>query len=237
MKVNILVTICARGGSKGVRDKNVRLLAGKPLIAYTIRQAIQWGKADHAVVSTDSQKIANVAKEYGVEVPFRRPKALATDRAAKLPVLRHALVACERLYKQKFQFIVDLDPTSPVRTSKDIENAVTLCIQRGADSVVSVTPARRNPYFNMVEQTASGKIVMCKTLPHPVVRRQDAPRVFDMNASIYVYRRDYLANPAVVSPVSPHSEIYIMGKWAIDIDTEMDFQFIEYLMNHKKIVL
>ena len=124
--MKILLTICARKGSKGVKNKNIRFLLGKPLIAYSIDQALNWGRASHVVVSTDSKEIAEIAKSFGAEVPFIRPANLAQDRSPKLPVLRHALLECERIFQQKYDIIVDLDPTSPLRTSNDIEGCYSI---------------------------------------------------------------------------------------------------------------
>ena len=105
---DIICFICARGGSKGVKDKNIRELAGKPLIAYTIEQALKWDEAKHVVVSTDSKKIADVARRYGAEVPFERPKELASDNSAKLPVVRHALIESEKRFGERYKIVVDL---------------------------------------------------------------------------------------------------------------------------------
>lgn len=236
--LNILITICARGGSKGVKDKNIRLLADKPLISYTVRQAVQWGKASHIVVSTDVKQIAAVAQKYGAEVPFMRPKRLATDTAGKLPVIRHALAESERTYKTKFQIIVDLDPTSPVRTLKDLDNALHIFMKTGADTIFSVTPAHKSPYFNMVERNSLGVIGISKIPSRPVLRRQDAPKVYDMNASMYIYKREYLAKKTSRTPISRNSEIYCMSEWSsIDIDREIDFRYVEFLLKEHIITL
>jgi len=238
MKSNILLTICARGGSKGVKGKNFRLLQGKPLIAYTIEQALKWGKASHVVVSTDSEEIASIAKKYGAEVPFKRPEELATDTAGKLPVIRHAINECERIYNEEYPIIIDLDPTSPVRTPDDIEKAFLHFIKTGATTLFSVVASHKSPYFNMVERDKNGNVVLSKTPDHPILCRQDAPAVYDMNASIYIFKREYIINPAVLSPISNHCEIYCMNDWtSIDIDREIDFRFIEFLVQENIISL
>ncbi len=108
MSENILVFIGARGGSKGLKDKNIKPLMGKPLIAHTILTALKWGKAARVIVSTDSLKIANVAKHYGAQVPFLRPAKMATDKAPKGPALRHALVECEKIFNERYTVVVDL---------------------------------------------------------------------------------------------------------------------------------
>ena len=151
-KDNILITICARGGSKGVKGKNVRLLNGKPLIYYTINQALEWGKAAHVIVTTDSKEIAEIAKKYGAEVPFLRPKNLATDTAPTLPVLTHALKESEKIYKTNFNVLIDLPVTAPVRNPDDLENAYKLFKKKNPKNLVTVIPSHRNPYFNMLEE-------------------------------------------------------------------------------------
>ncbi len=228
---NILCTICARGGSKGVKNKNIRPLLGKPLIAHTIKQALKWGKAKHVIVSTDSQIIADIARDNGAEVPFIRPSKLATDNAPKLLSIRHALVECERLNNEKYDIVVDLDATSPLRHIEDLDNCLKLFIEKKAKTLFSVVRAHRNPYFNMVERKKNGFVKLCKKLPANIVRRQDAPEVFDMNASIYFFRRGFLINPSHLMPFSDKTAVYVMSEFsAYDVDREIDFKFIESLL-------
>ncbi len=227
---NLLITICARGGSKGVKGKNIRLLAGKPLIYYTIEQARQWGRAKHIIVSTDSEEIAKVAKDSGAEVPFLRPVELATDESGKISAIRHALIASEKKYKEKFNVVMDLDATSPLRKVPDLENAFELFLDKKPKTLLSVVPAHRNPYFNMVELSSDGKAHICKP-SEKFTRRQDAPDVYDANASIYLYNRDYLLDENSKTVVSDNSIIYIMDSISrIDIDSELDFKYIEFLV-------
>ncbi|MFA6569615.1 MAG: acylneuraminate cytidylyltransferase family protein [Bacteroidota bacterium] len=226
---NILLTICARGGSKGIKNKNIRLLQGKPLIYYTIKQAIGWGRAKHIIVSTDSRKIAILAKKYGAEVPFLRPKTLASDTSSKLDAIRHAMNISEKLFGENFDTIIDLDPTSPIRKIEDLNKSLTIFNKVKPDTLFSVTHSRKNPYFNMIEKNIKGIYLSKKT--RRIHRRQDAPPVFDMNASIYIYRREYLKNLKNSSPISKRSDIYIMDEYSsVDIDREMDFHYIEFLI-------
>lgn len=228
---NILCTICARGGSKGVKNKNIRLLLGKPLIAYTIEQALKWGKARHVVISTDSKEIQDVAEKYGAEVPFRRPKRLATDNVAKLLSVRHALIESEKFFKEKYDIVVDLDVTAPIRKIKDLDNCLNIFIKKKPKTLFSVVKARRNPYFNMVEKKLDGFIGLCKTMPKKVVVRQEAPEVYSMNASIYFYDRSFVLNKDNIMSFSDRTAIYVMEDMsAYDIDSEIDFKFIEFLM-------
>ena len=229
--MSILGTICARGGSKGVKNKNIRNLMGKPLIAYTIEQALNWGRASEVVVSTDSEEIADVAKKCGALVPFMRPKELAADDSPKIPSIRHAMLKCEEVYKKNYDTIVDLDPTAPIRSISDIENAYKKFIERESCTLFSVIRAHKNPYFNMVELDSLGKVSLCKKLLGGVCRRQDAPAVYSMNASIYVYRREYLAEEANKYAYSDDSDIYVMDDLSgYDIDREVDFRFVEFLV-------
>lgn len=227
-KMRILAIICARGGSKGVPNKNIRLLNGKPLIAYTIECAKKYTKFDRIIVSTDSPKIAEVAKQYGADVPFLRPKELATDTSPKIPVLQHAVRYLEQEENDHYDLIVDLDPTSPLRIVEDIENCVNKMIEKNPNVVFSVTPAHKNPYFNMVEEK-DGKVYLCKKLDRPITRRQDAPTVYAMNASIYVYKKDFLLNTDSVFS-SNTMAVVMPEEHSIDIDRPIDFEFVEFLM-------
>lgn len=229
--MRILGTICARGGSKGVRNKNIRYLHGKPLIAYTIESLLEWGKANRVLVSTDSSEIMQVANEYGAETPFTRPQNLATDVAPKIPVIQHALRFCEGQEKSKYDIVIDLDPTSPLRRTDDIENALMEFLSTDAQVLYSVTESSKNPYFNMVELDVAGNAHLSKSIEGEVFRRQDAPKVYSINGSIYIYNRDFLETTN-----SLHCEkerVYIMDELSsIDIDREIDFQFVDFLLEH-----
>jgi CMP-N,N'-diacetyllegionaminic acid synthase len=225
--MKIVAVICARGSSKGVPGKNVRPLAGKPLIVHTIDTAKKCPLFDKIVVSTDSPEIADIARASGAEVPFLRPPELATDTAPKLAAIKHAVRFLEERQAYRPDIIVDLDPTSPLRTIKDIEACIELVRDEGADNVFSVIPAHRNPYFNMVE-VVNGRVQLAKCPALPLSRRQDAPPVYDMNASIYVWKREALLDND--SLFLEHTRIYKMPEWARDIDGEIDFKFAEYLI-------
>ncbi len=224
-----LCTICARGGSKGVKSKNVRPIAGKPLIAHTIGQARASGLFDAIAVSSDSDGILAAAEAAGADLLIRRPDVLATDTAAKVPAIRHAQDEAERHFGAAFDTFVDLDATSPLRLPADITGAVDLLETTGASSVITGAPARRSPYFNLVEEDAAGHVRLSKSLPEAVVRRQDAPRCFDMNASIYVWRRDaFITDPKVFYPDTRLFEM--PEERSFDIDTELDFLIVDLLL-------
>lgn len=228
---SILVVIAARGGSKGIRWKNIKPLSGKPLIYYTIKQALKWGKGKRVIVSTDSQKIAGIATRYGAEVPFLRPKDLARDDSPKLRSIRDALIRCEQIFKERYDIIVDLDVTAPLRKVCDIDECLRIFLKKRPDSLFSVVWARKNPYFNMVEQKRDGFFKLCKRPSAIVTGRQNTPPVYHMNASIYFYTRDFLMDRRHITPFSNRTAVYVMdGLSGYDIDSEMDFRFIDFLI-------
>ena len=169
----LLGVIPARGGSKGIKNKNLRTVLNKPLIYYTIKDALSYKKIYKTIVTTDSLEIAEVAKKYGVEVPFIRPKRLAKDNTPMIEVLKHALMKCEQIYSLKINGIVLLDPTSPLRKKENINEMIDIFLESKPDLVVAVTKSRRNPYFNMVKINKNGYARL--VLEGNFVRRQDAP--------------------------------------------------------------
>lgn len=235
---NILVVIAARRGSKGVKDKNIRNLCGLPLIAHTIIQAKKWAKAEKIICSTDSDEIAQIAEKFGAQILFKRPACLASDTASKMDVLKHAVETVEMHNSQRYQIIVDLDVTSPIRKINDLDGAFCLFLENRPKTVFSVTVSRKNPYFNMVEVNNKGYVELSKISASNVERRQDAPLVYDMNASIYIYNRDYLLDKNTRSPISDRSLVWVMDELSrFDIDSELDFKFIEFLVNNKIVSL
>lgn len=224
-----LGTICARGGSKGVPGKNVKLLAGHPLIAYSIATMQACDFVDAIIVSTDDPGIAETAAAYGAEVPFLRPAELATDASGKREVLQHALASFEEARGQRVDYVVDLDPTSPLRTVDEVRLCWQTAQLPATDVVFTATLARKNPYFNMVE-IVDGYAVLSKPLPSRIVRRQDAPAVYDMNASIYVYERDHLAHDGRVLNVRSRM-VEMPAERSHDIDSPIDYEFIEFMVS------
>jgi N-acylneuraminate cytidylyltransferase/CMP-N,N'-diacetyllegionaminic acid synthase len=212
-----------------VPGKNLRPLLGKPLIAHSIEQAKQTGLFAAVAVSSDAPEILDIAKKYGADVLVRRPDEMATDTAAKLPAIRHCFEAAERECGRAFPVFVDLDATSPLRLPEDIAGAIRLLETTGASSVITGATARRSPYYNLVELDEGGVPHVCKELKTPLVRRQDAPRCFDMNASIYVWRREpFLAAPAVFYGDTRLFEM--PEERSIDIDSALDWDVVQVLM-------
>lgn len=228
-----LCTLCARGGSKGVKGKNLRLLLGKPLIAHSILQAIESKLFDAVAVSSDSGEILDVARQFGAHVLVRRPDEMATDAAPKVPAIRHCLAEAERMLDTTFEVLVDLDATSPLRLVDDIVGAVALLEKTGVSNVITGAPARRSPYFNLVELDSQGFVQLSKPLPVTIERRQDSPRCFDMNASIYVWRRAaFVAEPKVFYADTKLFEM--PEERSQDIDSELDFEIVRMLMERHK---
>ena len=226
--MNNLCTICMRGGSKGVPDKNLRMMHGKPLMVYTIEQALESNLFDHVVVSTDSEKIAKTAKDYGADAWFLRPTKLATDEAPKLPVIRHAFLEAQKHYGRQFDVLVDLDVTSPLRSVEDITGAYRQFVEEDAHILITASPARKNPYFNMVERV-NGRIQQVKHLDNAPTSRQEAPDVYDMNASIYIWKREaLLINDTLF--IDKTSLFIMPEERSVDIDTELDWKFVQCML-------
>jgi len=220
--------ICARAGSKGVPNKNLRLLGGVPLIVHTIRQAQACSLLDNIAVSSDSEEILKTAEGYGIKHLIQRPTEMATDVASKVPAIRHCVQEVEKTTEQ-FDLIADLDCTVPFRLVSDIVGAFELIERRGVSTLISGTTARKLPYFNIVELTTEGFVRISKTTTPPLVRRQDSPPCFDMNASIHIWRRQALFS----SDARFHDDTVLFEmplERSIDIDTEIEFVINELLM-------
>lgn len=213
-----------------MKGKNLRPLAGKPLIAHSLIVARASRLFDIIAVSSDSDTILTTAAAWGADLLIKRPDELATDEAAKLPVIRHAVTEVERRTGQTYDTCVDLDATSPLRLPEDIDAAVSLLEAGDAKNVVTAMPSRRSPYFNLVELDADGIVRLSKPLSSVVVRRQDAPACFDMNASIYVWQRGVLLSDEPL--FNDRTRLHVMPEVrSIDIDSELDFRFVEFLIN------
>ena len=233
--MTVLCVIGARGGSQGLPGKNIRPLLGKPLIVWSIAQALATPEIDRVVVSTDSESIAEVARAAGADVPFLRPADLAGPAVGKFQVWQHAIKACAKRFGEDYECLLDLDCTSPLRDVADISAAVARFREQrpsGVDAVFSICPARKNPYFNLVEPDATGALRMSKSLGDTILRRQDAPPVFEHVASIYVLAPDYLRTANHL--LDGHAVgIDIGAAKSFDIDSEFDFHLVEFLLRQK----
>ncbi|GAB4208692.1 MAG: acylneuraminate cytidylyltransferase family protein [Tibeticola sp.] len=222
-----IATICARGGSKGLPGKNLRPLAGKPLIVHSIEQALACRALAGVCVSTDDEAIAAVAAAAGATVPYQRPAELATDEAGKLPVIEH-LVQHLEAQGLVIDTVVDLQPTSPLRTVGDIEGALDEYTRTAASLVVSVTEPSHNPYYTLVEAQPDGTLALSK--PAAFARRQDAPAVWGLNGAIYVWQRAALERAAREGFWTVPARPFVMPRArSVDIDDALDFEWAEWL--------
>jgi len=235
--VKILGVVTARGGSKGIPGKNTRLLAGRPLIAYTIDAARESGVFDRLIVSTDDERAAAIARERGCEVPFMRPAALATDDTPHLPVMQHALEWLRGRESYSPDWVMILLPTSPMRRPSDIRDAVDLAVSSAADSVVGVdeVPAHYNPMRVVtVDECGWARLyVGGAPVKRRPVRRQDMPKAWVLNGAIYLFRTPVLFDPVEPSMYGDKVAAYVMPPpYGLNIDDEEDWERAERLMTH-----
>ena len=233
----ILFTVCGRAGSKGMRSKNITPFLGKPLVHYTLKfidnfiRDYQNSYEIDAIVSSDSEFLLSNADEFPYIMKRDRDVALAQDDTPKVPVIQDAVLKAESEKKKKYDLVIDLDITSPLRKNGDVLNAIKLCDDeyKNYDLIFSAVPARRNPYFNMVELIDGGYAKKIKD--SNFVCRQQAPSVYDMNASIYCYKRESLINKLKKSTFEGISGLVEMEEtYVIDIDHEEDFEILEILV-------
>lgn len=227
----VVAVIPARGGSKGVPRKNIRLLAGKPLIAYAIQTALNSTLIDRVVISTDDAEIAEVAEEFGAEVPFMRPENLAGDDSPEWLTWQHAIRTLETLDDGlRLEMFVCIPPTSPLRATEDVDACIGLLRESDADMVITVKSAERNPYFNMVTLDERGQAQLVIPPKQKVFRRQDAPVVYDMTTVAYAGWPEFMLSAGSMFEGKLRAVI-VPGERALDIDTEMDFKIAELLMS------
>ena len=228
--MSIVALICARGGSKGLPGKNIRPLAGRPLIAWAITQARAVARVNRVIVSTDSADIAAVAREHGAEVPFIRPAELAQDQSPEWLVWRHALDYLKQSAGTYPDGLMVVPATAPLRAVEDLEHCLDAYEKGDADVVITVTDAHRSPYFNMVRSNPDGTVGLVIPPDGAVVRRQDAPAVFDMTTVAYVARPGFIMTRNGLFEGKVRS-VHVPVERAIDIDTLLDFRIAECLMS------
>lgn len=225
--MNTLGVITARSGSKGIKDKNIRELLGKPLMVYTIESALKCQYIDKVMVSTDSDTYATIAKNYGAEVPFLRSDKNSTDQAKSIDVLLEVLEEYEKR-GYKFKNIVLLQPTSPLRTCQNLEEAFQLFYDKRADSVVSVCECEHNPLLSGVLPDNLNMSRFIKSENN--LRRQNLQKYYRLNGAIYISNVSKLRH--IRSFYGERSYAYIMSQdESIDIDSEQDFAYVEFLLN------
>ena len=238
MNNKVLGIIPARGGSKGLPGKNIRPLHGRPLIAHTIEAALRARLLDHVLVSTDEPQIADVARQWGAEAPFLRPPELAEDETLIYPVLVHATLWLEEQQGYRPDYVMLLQPTSPLRTAEDIDNSIRLALEKDADGVVSLCRAKHHPYWTK-SITEEGRIGDFMVLDKPVEqaygRRQDLPPAYAINGSIYLVKRDILLERQTF--YTEHTYPYVMPvERSLDIDTLWDLQIAELALRSESLV-
>lgn len=226
--MKILGIIPARGGSKGLPGKNIKLLNGIPLIAYTIKEALN-SKLDACIVSTDSEEIAQVARNYGGNVPFIRPAEFATDNASSVDVVIHAIDFMKTHYNQEYDAIMLLQPTTPFRNSEDINQAIDILVSSNADSVISVTDVGGTHPARM-------KFIVDGNLIDPPFveafegqNRQELKPMFIRNGGIYLTRIDVIKGGSFKGTIS--KALVMPQKRSVNIDDIDDFEFAEWLLN------
>jgi len=230
--VSIVAFIFARGGSKGLPGKNTRSFGGKPLIAWSIECALSVKAIDQVIVSTDSEEIAETSRKYGADVPFIRPRYLATDESPEWLSWKHALEYVRHSSSGLPETMVSLPTTSPLRSVRDVESCLEQFSKGGCDVVVTASEAHRNPYFNMVKDKSDGTVTLVME-DSQVFLRQDAPIIRDLATVCYVANPDFVLS---------HNSIFegrvkavnVPKERAIDIDSLLDFQIAEFLLKSRR---
>lgn len=223
-----IALICARGGSKGLPGKNIKLLDGVPLIGWSINTAKQISRVSRIVVSTDSDEIADIALQYGAEVPFMRPEELAQDNSPEWLVWRHAIDYLESHDNENIDAIIVLPVTAPLRSVDDVNSCIDMFEKFDTDSVITVSEASRSPYFNMVVNN-NGYSSLVNQPKSQVARRQDAPEVFDMTTVAYVVDANFVKNHNGIFEGKVKS-VVVPKQRAVDIDDLMDFRMAELIL-------
>jgi CMP-N,N'-diacetyllegionaminic acid synthase len=223
----ILAIVPARGGSKGVPRKNIRLLAGKPLIAWTIDEAKKSRYIDRLILSSEDDEIIEVAREFGCEIPFKRPDELAQDDTPGIESVIHAINTLE----EKYDFVVLLQPTSPLRTVEDIDGCIHHCIITESPACVSLTEAQQSPYW-MYHLDDDMKLKPFMQNGEKINRRQNLPKVYALNGAVYVAESEFINKNR--SFLTEETVGYIMSEEnSLDIDTEFDFAYCEWLVKRR----
>lgn len=227
----VLAIIPARGGSKSIPRKNVIPIAGKPLIAWTIESALRSQQLERVIVSTDDMEIARIAREWGAEVPFMRPTTLAQDDTPGIAPILHAIEWLAQYQAYQPDYVMCLQPTSPLRTTEDIEAAIQLILQRQTDSVVSVTSVEHHPYWTK-KITGNGYLTNFLDLDRLYTRRQDLPEVYALNGAIYLARRAILLKQQIW--YTDTTSAYVMPQErSLDVDTRWDLYLTELILKDR----
>lgn len=230
--MTVIAFIFARGGSKGLPGKNIRPLAGKPLIAWSIEHARSVNRIDRVIVSTDSEEIAAVARDFGADVPFMRPAELARDESPEWLAWRHALSFLQESDGTLPDAMISIPTTAPLRLPIDLENCLDEFAKGKSDIVITVSDAHRNPWFNMVKENQDGSVCLVMPPASGVTRRQDAPAVFDMATVAYVASPQFVMKKMGAFNGRVRA-VKVPVERAIDIDTQFDFELAEFLISRQ----
>jgi|TARA_B100001093_G_scaffold477122_1_gene504095 N-acylneuraminate cytidylyltransferase len=223
--------IFARGGSKGLPGKNIKIFSGKPLIAWSIEQAKKLSSIDRVIVSTDCSEIARVATEYGAEVPFLRPDNISEDDSPEWMAWRHALSFLLEKEGKMPNIMLSIPTTAPLRRVIDIENCLNLYKKGGVDVVITTTDAHRSPYFNMVKESHDGNVELVIKPKDKLYRRQDAPIVYDMTTVAYVMNPEFIMHNESIFDGRTKA-VNVPLETSIDIDNMYDFKMAEFFLDN-----
>jgi len=228
-----LAIIPARGGSKRLPNKNIRALNGKPLIAYSIEAALKCKLIDEVVVTTDSEEIASIAREYNAKVPFLRPSKLASDTSTTLDAVIHAIEFYKNVQRKEFDFVIVLQPTSPFRNNKHIDEAICLCEKKNANSVTSVCEVEHSPLWaNTLDESFSMDTFIKNEFKNK--RSQDLEKYYRLNGAIYLCNVNKLVKTNSFMQAASSYAYLMDNEDSIDIDTQLDFSFAELIINQGK---
>jgi N-acylneuraminate cytidylyltransferase len=225
--------IFARGGSRGLPRKNIKLLDGRPLIAHAIETGLASPLIDKVFVSTDDSEIADAAKEYGAEVPFIRPADLASDNSPERLAWRHAVEWVKRSGRPAMDVMVSLPPTAPLRTVAEVDRGISQFIVGGWDTVISVSKSNRHPSFNVVYVNGDGGVQLVMPLANKAARRQDFDPVYDIATAFYVTCPEFVLRTDSFWE-GRVGAVEIPAEHAVDIDEAMDFEFAEFLLQRQR---
>jgi CMP-N-acetylneuraminic acid synthetase len=231
MKVSAF--IFARGGSKGLPSKNIKDFHGKPLISWAIERALALNDINSIIVSTDCEKIAAVAQKYGADIPFIRPKELAEDSSSEWLAWRHALKFVESDTGKMPDAMISIPTTAPLRNTSDLRRCLDLFIEKRPDAVITVTEARRSPYFNMVKKDDNEMVSLAIDMHQRLIRRQDCPKLYDVTTVAYVLNSKFVTeNESLFEGRVLAVEVPL--ERSIDIDTQLDFDIAEFLFKRNQ---
>jgi CMP-N,N'-diacetyllegionaminic acid synthase len=228
----ILGIVTARGGSKAIPKKNLALLANKPLLAWTVEVALESASLDRLVISTDDPEIAELGKKLGAEIPFLRPTELAADTSTSMDVILHAIRWFADNENYRPDYVLLLQPTSPLRTATDIRESIKLALAKHADSVVSVCETHQHPLW-MKGMNKEGRLVDLYPQSAAPTRRQDLPSVFALNGAIYLALRTFLLSERTF--ISDRTYVYVMPEnRSLDVDTPWDLYLANLILNDRE---